>query len=240
MRDSSNKIPLYYQLVDTLQEQIENEMKPNDKLPTEKQIGEEYSMSRTTVRLAMQELEKRGFIYRIQGKGSFVSAIKPESLNSFFDLNLMNHYLGENRQELKQDILLFTKEPPKVSISQKMGLKKGQNVLKVHLLHKLRSTPVAFERLILKNQYFSFLTEKTLTDQGIDQLLHDNNLTLKAIEETYKVVNLSSEESEILEANFEPALAIFKAGYNEDNEMIVLSERKILTSKFCYQNFVGK
>lgn len=76
MLDSKNKVPLYFQLVNNLLDQIDTDMGPNEKLPTEKEICELYSVSRTTVRLAMSELEKRGYIYRIQGKGSFVSAMK--------------------------------------------------------------------------------------------------------------------------------------------------------------------
>ena len=38
MLDNTNKLPLYVQLVNTLLEQIQNDMSPNDKLPTEKEI----------------------------------------------------------------------------------------------------------------------------------------------------------------------------------------------------------
>ena len=44
MRDSDVKIPLYYQLAQTLSKQIEAEMAVNDKLASEKEIGEEYSV----------------------------------------------------------------------------------------------------------------------------------------------------------------------------------------------------
>ena len=54
----------------------------NDKLPTEKEICEEYSVSRTTVRLTMNELENRGYIYRIQEKGLLFLPLK-NTINSF-------------------------------------------------------------------------------------------------------------------------------------------------------------
>ena len=55
---SENKLPLYLQLVKTLKKQIKENMKENDKIPSEKEICDMYSVSRTTVRLAMAELEK--------------------------------------------------------------------------------------------------------------------------------------------------------------------------------------
>ena len=71
---------LYHQLVDLLQERIETCMIPHDKLPSERELTAQYGVSRTTVRLALQELENRGSIYRRHGKGTFVSDIKKRPL----------------------------------------------------------------------------------------------------------------------------------------------------------------
>ena len=61
------KQPLYDQLVDILQNRIENELRPNDLLPSERELSKRYGLSRTTVRLALQELENLGLIYRRHG-----------------------------------------------------------------------------------------------------------------------------------------------------------------------------
>ena len=47
--------------------------KIGDKLPSEKELSDLYSVSRITSKRALEELEKENFIKRVRGKGSFFS-----------------------------------------------------------------------------------------------------------------------------------------------------------------------
>lgn len=68
-------IPLYYQIAQTLRSQIQSqEYKARDMLPTEEEMIRTFRVSRTTVRQAFQMLLIEGLIYRIAGKGTFVSS----------------------------------------------------------------------------------------------------------------------------------------------------------------------
>ena len=81
MTPISRKQPLYDQLVDLLHEKIENEMGPGDMLPSERELCETYGLSRTTVRLALAELERQGLVTRQHGRGTFVSESVREATN---------------------------------------------------------------------------------------------------------------------------------------------------------------
>ena len=54
------KKPLYQQVISDLEKKIKTEMKPNDRLPSERQLLKEYGVSRNTIRLALNDLEERG------------------------------------------------------------------------------------------------------------------------------------------------------------------------------------
>ncbi|MFG6121417.1 FadR/GntR family transcriptional regulator [Thalassobacillus sp. B23F22_16] len=63
------------QVFDRIKEYIQNEdMKPGDRLPTEKQLSEMFGVSRTPVREALSVLEASGLTVSKQGGGSIVQA----------------------------------------------------------------------------------------------------------------------------------------------------------------------
>lgn len=61
--DYNQKQPVYEQLVDELRKSIKENYQPNDKLLSEREIMKKYSVSRNTVRQALNELEIIGYIY---------------------------------------------------------------------------------------------------------------------------------------------------------------------------------
>lgn len=72
--DRSAPIPLYVQIKNILREQILNEeFGIGAQLPTEADLCEKYDISRITAKRALDDLAVAGVIYRIQGKGTFVS-----------------------------------------------------------------------------------------------------------------------------------------------------------------------
>jgi GntR family transcriptional regulator of arabinose operon len=66
-------MPRYYQVYASLQERIRaGEFLPGQQLPTERQLGEEYNVSRITVVKALDLLKLEGSVERQQGRGTFV------------------------------------------------------------------------------------------------------------------------------------------------------------------------
>ena len=69
--------PLYQQVLGDLKAQvISGAYQPGDKLPSEAELSERYSVSRVTVRRALDELANEGYLTSRQGKGTFVNQRK--------------------------------------------------------------------------------------------------------------------------------------------------------------------
>lgn len=73
MQMKNNLGPMYYQLKNIIIDMIENEEIGVDEcIPSEPKLMQTYNLSRTTVRKAIDELVNEGYLYKRQGKGTFV------------------------------------------------------------------------------------------------------------------------------------------------------------------------
>ena len=65
------------QVADQIQELIlSRDLKPGDRLPTEREMGETFEVSRTVIREAIRTLEARGLVKSQTGSGTYVRAMK--------------------------------------------------------------------------------------------------------------------------------------------------------------------
>ncbi|SFE10841.1 DNA-binding transcriptional regulator, LacI/PurR family [Paenibacillus catalpae] len=72
MNESSK--PMYERIFEALREDIiEKKYEPGDRVPSEKELGDEYNVSRITSKKALELLASEGYIVRQPGRGSFVS-----------------------------------------------------------------------------------------------------------------------------------------------------------------------
>ncbi|EHB62487.1 MULTISPECIES: GntR family transcriptional regulator [Paenibacillus] len=70
----NDRIPLYQQIQDYIKQVIATEnMKPGDRIPTEKELMDQFRVSKITVANALTGLANEKIISRVPGKGSFVA-----------------------------------------------------------------------------------------------------------------------------------------------------------------------
>lgn len=74
MKDNSF-VPIYQQIKAAIKKSIDDgTYKPKEKIPSEPELSQEYGASRITVRRAVEELCNEGYLIKMQGRGTFVSA----------------------------------------------------------------------------------------------------------------------------------------------------------------------
>lgn len=156
--------PLHAQLFSILTQFIdENQIPPGSLLPTETEIMKWFGLSRTPVRQAIQQLENRGIVRKIQGKGTFICAPKRKKTVKLFRSL-------EPNWDVKNVILANMEiDPPKWAVDLDFP-----SDARVHLLKRLKfheDRPLALEFRVIALDAASFLSEEEFRNQPIFDFL---------------------------------------------------------------------
>jgi GntR family transcriptional regulator len=166
-----SNIPYYVQLVEILKEPIRrSELKPGDQLPGEFELCEQFGISRTVVRQALQELEKEGLIQRRKGKGTFVAPSK-------IDENLVQKLTGfyqdmtSRGQAPKSQVLRFEVIPVCPKIAELLQLSTDQNVFVIERLRSVNDDPIVLVTTYLPYHLCPELGRYDLSEQSLYAIL---------------------------------------------------------------------
>ena len=109
--DRESKLKLYVQIYAIIKEKIENaEWPAGTQIPTEDELCKTYDVSKVTVREAIQELVREGFLKRQQGKGTFVTYSVPH-LGLIMRTRLSDVMHGEGVTVRKEILERGSREP---------------------------------------------------------------------------------------------------------------------------------
>jgi DNA-binding GntR family transcriptional regulator len=73
--DPDSLVPLYMQAADYIPAQIASgKLRVGARLPSERDLADQWGIAYQTVRRAMRELRERGIVASVIGKGTFVTA----------------------------------------------------------------------------------------------------------------------------------------------------------------------
>ncbi len=105
---------LYEQIVQQIEQSIvEGRLNPGDQLPTERELAQQFGVSRTAVREAVKTLTEKGLVESFSGRGTFVTAPKSQSsrrpLDDFFEIGDLEDpaYLVELREIIEPEVTIL-------------------------------------------------------------------------------------------------------------------------------------
>ena len=167
-------LPKYYMLKLALLERIKaGELRPDEALPTETELIEQYGVSRITVRRALSELTSERYIYRIQGKGSYVNGKREEAV-------LCNTPHAENYARLIELSGLVPKRaglrselvPCPEADAAVLGLHTGEPALLAERIYYASGTPTILISSYISTQALPGIERYDLTKDSIWHILH--------------------------------------------------------------------
>lgn len=238
MLDTHEKRPLYLQLTDALLKQIVDVYQADDKLPTEMELCDEYAVSRTTVRLAMSELERRGNIYRIQGKGSFVAPKRVGELNSLLDFDFASHCDGVDPDTItKRFGGLTSGRSISVMMLQQFGCQSRDEIQRLELIYELEGSFIGADTFFISK---SHVPSNQLDFQSFSRIMDDLSKSIQSVRESYRARQLSDSEASNYGVAKLPVLDLAHYAYNSEGKLIAIVCRTVITGRTPYQNYIFK
>lgn len=238
MLDTHEKRPLYLQLTDALLKQIVDVYQADDKLPTEMELCDEYAVSRTTVRLAMSELERRGSIYRIQGKGSFVAPKRVSELNSLLDFDFASHCDGVDPDTITKHFGGRTSgRPISVMMLQQFGCQSRDEIQRLELTYELEGSFIGADTFFISK---SRVPNNQLDFQAFSKIMDELSKSVQSARESYRARQLSDSEASNYGVAKLPVIELTRHAYDSGGKLIAITCRTVLTGQIPYQNFVYK
>jgi len=160
----NNKL-LYIQIKDEIKKYIkENNLKGNDLIPSELKLSEYFSVSRVTVRMAIDKLVEENILYKKKGSGTYIKKIDHSRL-----IGLTEEARMDNKK-ISNDILSFKVISPSIDIQKKLKLDKDQDVYFIERLRKIEDKPVVLEKSFMPVYLFSDLSIDILKNSKYDYI----------------------------------------------------------------------
>lgn len=232
--DKNNKTPLYVQLMDDLVKKIDKKVYyEHEKLPSERDLCEIYNLSRITIRQALRDLEREGYIYKVHGKGTFVAS-KP------FNQKLVRLYsfteeMKKNGKTPKTKVLAFSEIEIEEPLAKMMNLETLEEVFQIIRLRIADNEPLMYETSYLPKKFFPNLTKDKLIKRPMyDIFKEDYQIVVTRAIEHFTASLIRKKESEHLHIEInQPAILIKRFSYyNED--LIEYTINVVRADKFGY------
>ena len=220
MAIGARKQPLYDQLVDILTEKIDHEYRAGDMIPSERELSERYGLSRTTVRLALQELERLGLVVRQHGRGTFFT----EQMRA----------MGRDPETT---ILEFCEMEADKNLAEHMGLRIGDRIFKLKRLRSADNMPMMVERSYLPVRQFLSLKRPLLERKPLyDVIEQDFQQKIRVAEEEFYASIARPTDAHLLGiVEGSPVLDLVRTTYNESNEVVEYTLSVARADQFKYK-----
>jgi GntR family transcriptional regulator len=221
--DRTSSIPLYIQLRDDLQAQIDQgSWSPGDQLPGDQELCEVYGVSRTVVRQALQELSFQGTIIRHRGRGTFVAEPKISSTSLVHSLMGFHEDMVVRGLEMRNEILEKVMLPVNPKIAHYLDLEPLAPIVKLERLRFVEGEPIVHVTSYLPYDLCPTIMTADLTEKSLYAYLDEEcDLRVTRGRRRIEAVAVNEPEARLLQVETgAPVIRMESVSYLQDGRPI--------------------
>lgn len=174
MNDLMSALPKYVQVKMDIIRKIESGYYKNHQMmPPESQLQKDYSVSRITIRKALEELRNEGMIYKVQGRGTYIGTTADSGINfsdrsnSCYKEIEMHGYAAEKKLLALEPVICDQES------ADKYGLIPGEKYLLYERIYSGDGMPIAYERSYYIYQYVAGIEHKDFAAESFGKILRE-------------------------------------------------------------------
>jgi len=214
--DKSIPVPLYYQLKETILDEIKSGKYPKDSMiPTEMELSDLFGISRTTVRQAVAELVNEGWLYRIKSKGTFVS--QPKVNQDFIQkLESYNDQIRRTGRTPHSKVLDFKVMKAPKNVADGLDIALNSKVVFLHRIRFADEDPIVIVESYLPYDKCSFVMGHDFATESLYSVLSGKNETkVSCVKRHMETAEAGSPETKLLGISpHKPIFYFTSIGYN--------------------------
>lgn len=235
-KTDSKSLPLYLSVKESLVEKIEKKIwPPNTLIPTEQELIEQFSVSRTTIREAVNLLVQNGLLEKKQGIGTIVkqhSIISTIGRLKGFAEEVVEKGMKPKsrviRAELVRDGLYFEKTQLQVA--------DHEDILVVERIRFADNLPIAIERSCWIKKAGEILLMHNLDEAKFYELLEEHSVALKRANEQISAINATILEADLLGIRGgEALLEMTRLSYGINDKPMEFTKTKYRSDQYYYE-----
>jgi GntR family transcriptional regulator len=218
--DGSSSLPLYLQLQRALRQAIESRvLGPDDALPPERDLANDFQVSRITVRKAIEGLIGEGMLVRRQGSGTFVCARVEKNFSKLTSFSEDMRARGRTPRSV-----WLKKSTGSVTPEEALTLRSspGTPVFRFHRIRFADDLPVSLE-------YATVLASSLPSLEAVESSLyealeHAGNRPVRALQRL-RAVLFTDEQAALLQTKEkDPGLLVERLGFLKDGRAVEFTQ----------------
>ena len=232
---AGNGKALFLQLKDMILQWIDTgELKPNDRLPSERILSEKYRISRVTVRYALNELVQAGAITKRHGKGYFVAP--PRKIEYRLD-SLLGFFEEFAIKKMKCEISCFRKDfinPPE-EVRTVFNMQNNEKIFLVSRLVIVEDEPLAINYSYFPVNVARLLDGMDLNNSILYRIFEKNEYKLTTADQWISAEKPTADEAKMLgKKSGDPVLAIYRKTRVEGDAVLGYSRTIYRADRYQY------
>ena len=234
MLDKYSPIPLYYQIMENIKQQIkEGHLSAGEKLPTEQWLCNHYDVSRVTIRKALSELIATGLINGQRGKGYYVTTP---------NINLSIAHMASLHKALSASGIVSTSRVLSVRtiaappiVIKNTGISSSERVIELHRIRYANGNPISDQTSYLRESFCHDFQLDRLETCSLYDMFQEHGIQVGYSDQTFMAALPDEQLRKNLHLTEDVALlSVHASVFNTDNDIIEYSINKYVPERYNY------